>query len=225
MLFGRKTLKTLCMDYVPNFYQPAVLRALPESIECLFLATVTNFYPFQPSYDECLAIIGSLPNLRELSLDVGQATEKNVEFDWLKLLPAAAQLAQLALMNFDTAFQDVHMLLPTMKNLKDVDLIFVSGNCDDLLRALSFLPSLRSLVISGSGFLTSDSESSLSRIADGLVRRSLGICSIKLTVDYEHVRIALLQCFHAPFDLLASEKMSPSGICELVLDLRNILLY
>jgi len=155
--------------------------------------------PFKPSIHECLSIIGRLPNLKKLRLDFESNIRRPMlQLDLLRLIPAAARLSELFITDFAANLHNFSELIRRMTKLQYVNVHISKANnwpgyrrivinrhyCDDVLRALSFLPSLEILILDGEGILSLESASSLSRI----------VCE-RLYVENEIVRAALHDSF------------------------------
>jgi len=197
MLYGRNTLKKLCIRDLKDFcFDPDTVQEVPDSIEALDLRWDTaNMVP-QSVYETSLRIIGRLPNLKELYQD----NDVDSDFpgdgvDWRGLMPALSRLNKLRLWHLAERdrFSEVY---PLGENLKCLKIVGACDALDDVLQAISTLAKLEELLITDEyDVLYLESQEILLLLAAGPVRRSLVTCSISLCTQGDQRTESMLQYF------------------------------
>eukprot|EP00187_Rhodella_violacea_P011423 CAMPEP_0174915000 /NCGR_PEP_ID=MMETSP0167-20121228/81134_1 /TAXON_ID=38298 /ORGANISM="Rhodella maculata, Strain CCMP736" /LENGTH=284 /DNA_ID=CAMNT_0016159789 /DNA_START=84 /DNA_END=938 /DNA_ORIENTATION=+ len=179
-LRGQLNLREVQINDVPESFDFKVLSALPASIESLDV-DILDAPRVEPNLHSSLRIIGNLPNLKKLVL----ANCCEIDDDWGRLLPAAAQLNELKLTQFYCGEDDPLEFFEFLKagvNTRNLE-INAFDDCESLLCAISALPKLECVLLYGDfdSVFYIGSEQGLLYLGNGPIRRSLVSCSIRLT--------------------------------------------
>mmetsp|Transcript_4243 Transcript_4243/g.10469 ORF Transcript_4243/g.10469 Transcript_4243/m.10469 type:complete len:404 (-) Transcript_4243:566-1777(-) len=187
-LYGRENLRELVLMKSERFIDPGVFVALPHSIRSLSLLglQIRN----QSTIDECLHTIGRLPQLKKLTLEL------EWDSNWLLLLPAAVRLEEFSMYIQDATNESFCTLIPSMSNLKRLEVIAFAGDFGSLLPAIASLGFLESLDLYFRRPVECMAVTNLKLLFSGPVRSSLLKCTIVLNSSDEEKVKCILQCFN-----------------------------
>jgi len=194
LLTGREKLRELNISQVQHFVDPAVFAALPHSIESLSLLVLQ--YRAKSTIEECLRLLGGLPNLKKLDMHCQSTCGK---FDWLVLLPAALRLHECSFLAADASDESFCAMIGNLSNLKNLDIKAATGNWDGMLKSISGLASLENFELFSMLPHERQSIRSLQLLVNGPVRSSLLNCTIyifKLASQDEELRTYALRFFN-----------------------------